>query len=105
MGSDTIIVEFEECTGIGELKGISNISLYPNHGQGEFSLKLDSHIPVELSIKVYNNNGISVYEGENVRVSGSELMRIDLSDQPSGIYLVNIYNQTGKWIEKLIISK
>jgi PKD repeat protein len=104
-GADTVMVEFKDCTGIGELAGINDIRLYPNPGQGEFTLQLRTSDPVDLKLDVYNNRGVKVYEEENIRVAGTEIIRMDLSNQPSGIYLVNLYNNTGKWIEKLIIRK
>jgi hypothetical protein len=62
-------------------------------------------VPLEFKLDVYNNRGVKVYEEENIKVDGAETIRMDLGNQPSGIYLVNLYNQSGKWIEKLIIRK
>lgn len=105
IGADTINVEFEDCTGIGELAGVEKIHIYPNPGQGDFNLEIETRIPLEVNVKVYNNRGVSVYEDQGLRVNNSELIRIDLSAQSEGIYLVNVYNDKGKWVEKLIIRK
>ncbi|MBE9483263.1 MAG: T9SS type A sorting domain-containing protein, partial [Bacteroidetes bacterium] len=104
-GADTIMVEIEDCTGIGELAGVDNITLYPNPGQGEFKLQIDTKNPMELNIKVYNNRGLTVFEDQGLRINNSELVRMDLSSQPAGIYMVTVYNRQGRWIEKLIILK
>ncbi len=104
-GADTIMVEFQDCTGIGELAGVSNINLYPNPGQGDFSLRIETKKAMDLNIKVYNNRGVEVFEQEGLRVVNSELIHMDLTSQPSGIYMVTVYNNEGKWIEKLIIRK
>ena len=104
-GADTVMVEFKDCTGIGEIDGISSIRLYPNPGQGEFILQMNTKTRLALNINIYNNRGVKVYEEENIQIAGSETIRMDLSNQPSGIYLVNVYNSSGKWIEKLIIRK
>jgi len=104
-GADTIMVEIEDCTGIGELAGVNNITLYPNPGQGEFKLQIDTKNPMELNIKVYNNRGLTVFEDQGLRIDNSELVRMDLSSQPAGIYMVTVYNRQGRWIEKLIILK
>jgi hypothetical protein len=105
VGMDSITIEFEDCTGIGELAGVNNITLYPNPGQGEFNLQVEAKTPIELNVEIYNNKGVTVYEKQGIRVSQSELIRLDLSTQAEGIYLVNVYNQQGKWVEKLIIRK
>ncbi|RLD54448.1 MAG: hypothetical protein DRI97_11480, partial [Bacteroidetes bacterium] len=104
-GADTVNVEFYDCTGIGELTGVENISLYPNPGQGSVSLRIDTEKPMTVNIKVYNNRGVIVFEEQSINVANSELVRMDLSAQPSGIYMVNVYNERGRWIEKLVIRK
>ncbi len=104
-GSDTVMVEFQDCTGIGELAGIEDINLYPNPGQGEFSLQINTKKSLDLNIKVYNNRGVAVYEEQDLRIDNSGLVNIDLTSQPSGIYMVTVYNKQGRWIEKLIIRK
>jgi PKD repeat protein len=105
IGMDSITIEFKDCTGIGELAGVNSIRLYPNPGKGNFNLQVEAQIPVELNVEVYNNKGVTVYEKQDIRVNQSELIRFDLSTQAEGIYLVNVYNKQGKWVEKLIIRK
>jgi hypothetical protein len=104
-GSDAVNVEFEDCPGIGELAGVNDISLFPNPGQGAFSLRIEASKALDINIKVYNNRGVSVYEQEGLMVTGTEQISIDLNGQPSGIYMVNVYNRQGRWIEKLVIRK
>jgi hypothetical protein len=54
---------------------------------------------------VYNNRGVIVLEEQGIRIANSKLVRMDLSSQPSGIYMINVYNEQGRWIEKLVIRK
>lgn len=105
VGEDVIEIEFTDCTGIGEMSGVNNIKLYPNPGQGDFTVQIDTRVPVNLSLKVYNNRGLTVYEEEGIRVSNTQVLKMDLSSQPAGIYLVSVYNHEGQWVEKLIIRK
>lgn len=104
-GADTIMVEFLDCTGIGELAGVSNISIFPNPGQGVFTLQMLSEKPMEINISIYNNVGVNVYQEEKRMIKETENIRIDLGNQPSGIYMLNVYNRSGQWIEKLVIRK
>ncbi len=103
VSSDTVMVEFEDCSAINELAGVNNIILYPNPGQGIVSLQIDTDDPVILNIKVYNNRGTLVLEKQNIRVENTYLERMDLSGQASGIYLVTVSNNEGIWVEKLIV--
>lgn len=104
-GADTINIEFIDCTGVGEMEGVSLLKLYPNPGQGDFNLQIEVEIPVQLNVKVYNNKGVTVFEEQGIRVDRSELLRMDLSSEPAGIYLVTVNNEQGQWVEKLIIRK
>lgn len=104
-GADSVTIEFSDCTGIGELAGVNTITLYPNPGEGEFRLLLSTEKPIEVNISVYNNFGVAVYEEGKRPVSGAETISIDLGNQPSGVYILNVYNQSGRWIEKLVIRK
>jgi hypothetical protein len=56
-------------------------------------------------VKVYNNRGLVVYEETGLNLNNSELIYMDLSSQPAGIYLVMVYNEQGKWVEKLVMRK
>jgi hypothetical protein len=99
------MVEFRDCTRIGELAGINNISLYPNPAKGDVSLQVDSRVQLDLNVKVYNNRGLVVHEEKGLNINNIAVIRMDLSSQPAGIYLVMVYNKQGKWVEKLILSK
>jgi hypothetical protein len=105
VGEDSKEIEFFDCTGIGEMSGVNNIKLYPNPGQGDFSVQIESRIPVNVTLKVYNNRGVTVFEEEGLRIVNSQIVKMDLSSQPAGIYLVTVYNNEGRWVEKLIIRK
>ena len=103
ISSDSVTIGFKDCTGISELAGVNNVKLYPNPGQGVFTLQIDSDDPLQVNLKVYNNKGGLVLEQQNVRFESSSLVRMDLTDQPAGIYLIAISNNEGQWVGKLII--
>ena len=105
VSSDSVSVGFKDCSAINELAGVNSISLYPNPGQGVFSLEFNTEKSIELNVKVYNSKGDLIQEKEALRIDNSYLLRMDLTDQPSGIYLVTVYNNEGQWVEKLIIRK
>jgi len=103
VSSDTVMVEFEDCSAIGELSEVNNVKLYPNPGHGVFSLQIDTEKPIELNIRVYNYSGVTVVDKQNIHIENSQLLDLDMTGQPSGVYLVTVWNNQGKWVEKLII--
>lgn len=105
VNNDSITIGFKDCSAINELAGINSINLYPNPGQGVFSLEFNTENNIEVNVKVYNSKGDLIQKEEALRIENSYLLRMDLSNQPSGIYFVTVYNNEGQWVEKLVIRK
>jgi hypothetical protein len=105
VSGDTVNIIFKDCSAIGELAGVNNIKLYPNPGQGVFSLRVDTNTPLDLNVRVYNYNGVSVFEKQDIRIEQSQLIELNLTGQAPGVYLVTLWNEQGKWVEKLVIRK
>lgn len=58
----------------------ANIKIFPNPSNGVFTLNVDSD---QTEIEIYNLNGMKVYESNK----NSRQSKIDLSNQPGGIYI------------------
>lgn len=76
-------------TSLKENSDVLKISISPNPFSGIFEVK--SNMPEPLFISVYN------IIGENVLTITSNIMqtKIDLMNQPKGIYFINIQNKSG----------
>lgn len=115
-GSDTLVATEEDpyvarwknCTYIDQ--GISNITpqknnilLYPNPSNGEFILQW-SVVSGQSSVEIYNMLGEKVYFQSNIQNSA---FNINLSNQPNGIYLYRVTDESGNLIGngKFIIQK
>jgi len=90
-----------QCTQITSVQNLvqqNNYKVYPNPSIGVFTIR-----NYELGI-----TNIAVYNvlGEKVYSNNYQLKTIDLSKQPSGIYLYRITNESGKLLDtgKLIIN-
>lgn len=90
------------CSGTTGTEEISrhkaNIKIFPNPSNGVFTLDFDFY---QAEIEIYNLNGTKVYHSKN----NSRQSKIDLSDQPRGIYFYQVgsANQS-KTSGKLIIE-
>jgi hypothetical protein len=89
------------CSTVGTqtlISSIGEINIYPNPSSGKFIL--DSKI-TQGEISIYNAIGEKVFISTIQQLTDA---RIDLSDQPNGIYLVNLKTEKENLIEKIIIS-
>lgn len=86
------------------IEGLTNIQTnsieawaYPNPTEGVFVFGFNSNQEDYLNIQVYNAAGQVVYSKLNHYAVADNSMLIDLSDQPAGIYIVNI---SGNYVNK-----
>jgi alpha-tubulin suppressor-like RCC1 family protein len=83
--------------GISEYTEDNLMSIYPNPTTGIFQIKSD--LPTsDANIKVYNTHGQTIYE------SAQFVEEIDLSNQPKGVYFLQIKSQEGIINKKLILQ-
>jgi hypothetical protein len=64
-----------------------SILIFPNPSAGIFRLKLPLRFAGEVSLKVYSSSGLTVYS-ERVTYTPDNLITIDLSMLPQGVYTV-----------------
>lgn len=91
--STSQITQVEE-TEITEL--LENIKIYPNPSTGLFYFISNDKTQVQIS--VYNSNGSLIIHDNIV----SNKWVIDLSDQPSGIYVLKVFSNNKTLTIKLI---
>ncbi len=94
--SDTLFVEFHTCTG---MNGIARamIRIYPNPTQGTVYLRglLSADIK---AITVLSIGGRIIRQ----MVPDSDIVTLDLRDQPAGIYLIRMIDKNGRQITQMI---
>ncbi len=98
-------VYFEDCTGIDEKEFKMDVSIYPNPGQGVFTLVLNSTQPDVVDLFILDSRGTSVYQETNIRISGQKQLKLDLTTLGEGMYFLNIQNDKGKVVRKLMIQQ
>jgi len=83
------------------------IELYPNPAIDKVSIRLTMNNPQNISITVYNIQGIQKYRTTSgILNSGNQVITIPLVGFDSGMYLVNISNEQGeKIVRKLMVTR
>jgi hypothetical protein len=98
--SDMFIAKMSSLTGITENKNNPELHIYPNPGKGVFIIESDEYINNKTEIKVYNYLGDLVNDTKPT----SSKISIDLSDQPKGIYFIQLVSEKKTILEKIILQ-
>ncbi|MCR9287472.1 T9SS type A sorting domain-containing protein [Saprospiraceae bacterium] len=101
---DEEIFEVNSIVGTEELVEINEMKLFPNPTSGMANLEVSLSKSSDLTIQVFNSNGIQVLEKEAANISET-LLEIDLNNQVTGMYFVRILTEHQSFIERLMISK
>lgn len=102
----SIIRKINTVTGIEQITLPSDIKIYPNPSNGIFNLSI-SHSELvsesHLTLSLYNAFGEKIFNETLKQVQGDNT--INLSTQPSGLYLYRVISETGKVLktDKLMI--
>jgi len=104
MATDTFMLVVDGYpTGISEIEtGMFNVTMYPNPSKGEVNLKINSSEIMDMEVVVRTITGSEVLRKE---YKASEQIKIDLSDNVSGIYLVTLQMGDKSVIRKLILDR
>lgn len=84
---------------------LENIKVYPKSTEGLIIIKAENlGFTGELKIVIYNIKGQSVY-AENTCITDTKLEKhIDLSSNPTGIYLLNVSLKNRYYREEIILQ-
>jgi len=100
--SEEISIEFRDCTGIAEQDQLK-LSVFPNPSQGVFTLDMQG-ARERVWIRVFDAAGNLVYQQKDLIVSKGSLHKINLSEQPNGVYNL-IIEGSNFYSKRLIIQK
>jgi hypothetical protein len=101
---DSVMVGFRICGGVQEIPGME-LSVYPNPGDGNFTVEMRTNVPRKVFITVVNASGQPVFSGPETPVNGEFILKIDLSAQKAGSYMLQVTDGSAKLLRKLVISK
>ena len=83
---------------------LEDLVFFPNPSNGEFTLKFELEDEGDVLIRIVNFDGKLIYNEKLKNFFGQYDKKIDIKDQPSGTYFLNV-EQNGKMsTSKLLIT-
>jgi len=102
--SMNVVVKVENCNGIVEDKvAFQKLNIFPNPGNGIFSIKVNSPKKENLKLEILNTLG-QVVSQESI-ISENEDQIVNLNYLPNGIYLCRLVGAETQQLQKLIVQK
>jgi len=101
---DEQLITVVNCVGVGENAEAVALEVYPNPSYGIFNLNINASDLNNAELKVIDLVGKVVYELNDINVQGTQILSVDLSEHPSGIYFVQIKNENHSVSKKVFLK-
>ena len=105
LSSDTSNNIYLVVTGTHGNMDNSSYELFPVPNDGRFFISNFTTGDPVISISVFNNLGIKVYEDNNIKFNGPFSMSVDLQFLPNGVYDMIFINKKSESVKKFIVNK
>jgi PKD repeat protein len=103
--NSSIVVNFTDCTGIGELNQVIGMNVYPNPNNGQFTLELNAAVDMKVNLRLINVFGANLWNAQKIDVNGNFTTRLNFNALSDGIYFLILESNGANLTRKLIIKK
>jgi hypothetical protein len=103
--SEEKAVRIYNSVGYNDLSTSRVINIYPNPNQGSFRLEVKSKEMENISIRLINSYGSSIFVLEDMPVQGMWCRNIELKNSESGIYYLLIEGTEGVTVKKVEVYR
>jgi hypothetical protein len=83
----------------------SEVAVYPNPSNGQFTLNLTAIQPGTFDISLYNSLGVMAYQKSVVGVNGKTRLNLNMTTLPDGVYSLRVQGRNINYISKIVINK
>jgi hypothetical protein len=100
--SATSSIHVDLCDAVNNLTDKLNFKVQPNPSNGLFEVNVNN-LTDEAVLSIYNDLGQQVYN-ENLSPAASGTHKIDLSNQPRGMYFLMLNSKGNVLVDKIILK-
>lgn len=100
-GWDATWTSTNSATGIQNMDGINQMSIFPNPANNELNIQIASEFLINANLSITDLTGKKLLN-ENISVSEMLNFKLDVSNYSKGMYFVILKNETGTMILKFI---
>ena len=88
------------------LEGVKAVQVHPNliKEGAQINVHLDLAHSMELDLKIFNMSGQVLQKNKYHLGLGNHTIKLAIKNLPTGMYLLNIENEQGKLVEKILIQ-
>ena len=98
-GFGITVVDEKDLLSVPKIDAIQGVSVYPNPSTGLYTVSVNMKASEKLSISATNSLGQNVLSQEFNTQSGANTLTLDMTEQPNGIYFINL--RTGNEVKNL----
>lgn len=84
--------------------GVSDLMVFPNPSEGEFKVAFEVKEEASMNLYVFDQSGKRIFSEKLKNIEGSQTIDVDLSNQPAGIYYVNLTDGKTSSTRKVVID-
>ena len=90
--------------GVDDLAIFNSLEVYPNPNKGEFAIDFDLEEAAEVSFELTSMQGRTVWTSSLGTINGSHSESVELSNQASGIYFLNVTVGEHTTVRKIVVE-
>jgi hypothetical protein len=105
MASEAFVTSVFSSQGLNEMESQNLVKVYPNPGDGRFSLKLPASASFRGDLIVTDGTGSVVYSAAEVSIEEHETFTLNLSALPAGYYGLKLQSGSLTYYSRLIIQR
>jgi outer membrane lipoprotein-sorting protein len=94
----------EEQSRISASMPITKLKVYPNPGDGKFSLSFTSNTKADVEISITDAKGTAVYSKTIDNFSGEYFNEVNISDKGKGTYYLKITQGEDSITKKILVE-
>ena len=83
---------------------VSDFMVFPNPSDGDIKVAFETSSEINVNLYVFDQAGKRVYSELLKKVEGAETIEVDLTNQPAGIYYVNLTDGSTSSTRKIVID-